>query len=173
MAAGGLALLMLPGATGAALPRQALGDALVLACAVAFAVQIVAVGRFAHDVRPLDLALGQIVLAGALAAAGWLCCEANPWPLPASVWAAAAFTGVLATALAFAIQAAAQRHVTPERAGLVFATEPIFAALFGWVLAGDVLRAAGWAGAALVVVAMALGGGDAEEAEAAMDVRGA
>lgn len=173
MAAGGLALLMLPGATGAALPRQALGDALVLGCAAAYALQIVAVGRYAGGVAPLRLALGQIVVAGVLAAAGALCCEPATWPLPPAVWAAAAFTGVLATALAFGIQADAQRHVTPERAGLVFATEPIFAALFGTALAGDALRAAGWAGAALVVAAMATGGGDAGAAGAAAEARGA
>jgi len=154
----GLGLLAQPGATGAALPRQILGDMLVLGCAAAFALHIVAIGAFASGTPPLRLALGQIVVAGSLAAVGAASFETLVWPIPTPVLAAAAFTGVLATAVAFGIQTTAQRHVTPERTGLIFATEPVFAGLFGMALAGDVLRAPGWAGAALVVVAMALGG---------------
>lgn len=159
LAAGGLACLTLPGATGAPLPRQLLGDALVLGCALAFALHIVAIGIVAPGAAPLRLALGQIVVAGALAAAGAACCERLVWPLPTAVIGAAAFTGVFATAVAFGVQISAQRHVAPERTGLIFASEPVFAALFGMALAGDVLAPAGWLGGALVVVAMVMGGG--------------
>ena len=45
---------------------------------------------------------------------------------------AMAITGILASAVAFLIQAAMQRFTSPTRTGIIFATEPVFAALFAY-----------------------------------------
>lgn len=73
--------------------------------------------------------------------------------MPASALAAAAFTGVFATAVAFLAMVAAQQVVSPARAALVLLLEPVFAALLGWVV-GDGLTATAVAGGALVVAAV-------------------
>ncbi len=52
---------------------------------------------------------------------------------------AAAFTGLLATAVAFGIQTVAQRFTTSTHTALIFAAEPVFAGLFSLLLIGEML----------------------------------
>jgi drug/metabolite transporter (DMT)-like permease len=68
-----------------------------------------------------------------------------------TVWGALLVTGVFASALAFLVQTWAQQRTSATRTALAFAMEPVFAAAFGFWLAGDRLGAAGWAGAALIM----------------------
>ena len=143
--------------------QAAIGDGLVLVGAVCFGLHIVAVGVFATRLEPRALATGQILFTAIASLAFALLFERAAWPpdLSASLWQsvllAAAFTGVVATAFAFAIQTTAQAFTTPERTALIFSSEPLFAALFGVLLHGDILGGLAWAGGVLIVMSMALG----------------
>jgi drug/metabolite transporter (DMT)-like permease len=75
---------------------------------------------------------------------------------PRQVWPAILMTGVLASALAYFIQTAAQRVLTTVRTAVVLTTEPLFAAVFGYLLAGERLNSVQMAGAALILVAVVL-----------------
>ncbi len=181
-AVAGLGLMMAPAlqseglAASPTLPVAEMlrGDVLVLACAFAFALHITAIGRVsereAQAYDPAALAMVQIAVTALWCVLGALWLEGAFGVLragiPASVWFAAAFTGVLATALAFGVQTAAQAAITPERTALIFATEPLFAALFAWWLAGEYLGTLGWAGGALIVVGMVVGATEVPRAAA-------
>jgi drug/metabolite transporter (DMT)-like permease len=129
------------------------GDLLVLGCAVAFACQILLTGRFAPHYDPLLLTFGQILVVTLLAGiAGWFL--ESPSAPSGSVVLAAAFTGVLATSLAFGVQTMAQRFTSPTRTALVFATEPVFAAIFSFLLIGEVLGLRQLVGCALILAGM-------------------
>ncbi len=130
------------------------GDWLVLGCSLAFALQIVATARFAPGMDTYALATVEILTAGLLALAATAFFEDPTWPLPPLVWWAAAFTGVLATAVAFGVQTAAQAWTTPTHVAVVFATEPVFAALAGVVLAGESIVAVTWIGSGLILAGM-------------------
>lgn len=130
------------------------GDLLVLGCALAFASHIVAVGAFAPRMDALTLAFFQIATVALVSGLTSLAVE-RPWPaMPGHVLFAAAFTGVLATSLAFAVQTAAQRFTSPTHTALIFAAEPVFAALFGYLLAGERLGSRGLMGCALILAGM-------------------
>jgi drug/metabolite transporter (DMT)-like permease len=149
LAAAGLALLSLQADLSVSV-----GDLLVLACAVAFAAHILLVGRYAPDWQPLRLAFVQIVTVAVLSSAAALLVERPiPWP-PGNVWFAAAFTGLLATALAFFVQSRAQQATSPTHTALIFAAEPVFAGLFSFLLIGEVLGPRQIAGSALIVTGM-------------------
>ena len=60
-------------------------------------------------------------------------------------------TGILATAVAFYVQARAQQFTTPNRAALIFSLEPFFAALFAYWILGQVLTVREWIGGALIL----------------------
>jgi drug/metabolite transporter (DMT)-like permease len=130
------------------------GDLLVLGCAVAFAAHILLVGRFAPGWQPLRLALVQIVTVAVLSGAAALLLE-RPigWPAD-NVWFAAAFTGLLATALAFFVQSRAQQATSPTHTALIFAAEPVFAGLFSFLLIGEVLGPRQILGSALILAGM-------------------
>ncbi len=132
-----------------------LGDLLVLGGAVFFALHIIAVGRYAPGHDPMALAalqLGTVAVLSTLSAAaagGWI-------PIPRAVWPAILFTGLLASALAMAVQNWAQRDTTATHTALIFATEPVFAAVGGYLLAGEILGVRGWLGGALIVLGTVL-----------------
>jgi drug/metabolite transporter (DMT)-like permease len=76
------------------------------------------------------------------------------WPELAGV---VAFTGLVMTALAFFVMNWAQRHTTAVRAALIYALEPVSAAVFSWWAIGEQLGTAGWAGGLLVVAGVVAG----------------
>jgi len=130
------------------------GDLLVLACAFCFALHITAVSKFAPQTDALALTVVQVTVVAlfsgvaSLTTSGWL------WPIPGNIWLAAAFTGMLATALAFTIQNRMQALTTATRTALIFATEPVFAAVFGYFLAGERLTNRGLLGCSLILLGM-------------------
>jgi drug/metabolite transporter (DMT)-like permease len=55
------------------------------------------------------------------------------------------------------LQAIGQRRVSADKAALIYAMEPVFAALFGWLWLGELLGWRGFAGGAVVIAALVLG----------------
>jgi drug/metabolite transporter (DMT)-like permease len=149
-ATAGLALLTLEGSL---LPGR--GDALVLMGSLFFALHIVAVGKFAPRFDPLALATLQLGATAALSTLSGLAFEGLR-PVPTVVWPAIVLTGVFASALAMAVQNWAQRETTAAHTALIFATEPVFAAAGGYLLAGEILAPRGWLGGLLVVLGTAV-----------------
>jgi drug/metabolite transporter (DMT)-like permease len=127
------------------------GDVLVLGCALAFGFQIPLTGRFAPHYDPLALTLVQMLVAFVGFAAIALALGELELPHGRTVWAALLVTGVFASALAYLIQTWAQRTISAARTAVVYAMEPVFAGLFGYLLAGDRLGTLGWAGCALIL----------------------
>ena len=136
------------------------GDLLVLCCALSFALHIVSVSAFAPNSDPMALTIAQVmtvavisvIVASVLGEINLL--TASPSP---GTWYAAAFTGVLATALAFGIQNSSQRFTSPTHTALIFAAEPVFAGLFGVLLAGEQLSPKALVGCALILCGMIAG----------------
>lgn len=148
-AGGGVALLALGGeglAGGAWL-----GDFLTVLCAFSFALHLVLVEGAARAVPPRALLVPQlgVVALLSLAGAGWR----GELGLPASAqgWLALAVTAALASTGAFALVLWAGRRVGAGRMAVVLATEPVFAALLGWLLRGEALLPLQGVGAAFVL----------------------
>jgi drug/metabolite transporter (DMT)-like permease len=72
--------------------------------------------------------------------------------LGAAGWRAGALMGVFLTALGFFVQTYAQIHASAVRAALILASEPVFAGVFGYALAGDRLTPLGWVGAGMIML---------------------
>lgn len=142
------------------------GDLWVLGCAFAFALHIVTVAHYSPRHDAVRLALVQIATVAVVATAAALVFETPRLALPADTWAAIAFTGVVATALVFSLQVYVQRFTTPTHTALLFSLEPVFAALFGWWLASEVLGPQELAGCGLILLGMIVAElGDGAEVE--------
>ncbi|HVL82431.1 MAG TPA: DMT family transporter [Actinomycetota bacterium] len=151
LATTGLVLLSLQTAPG--LPAFRRGDAIVLGCAVMFALHVVALGRFAPgaDVRALtvvQLAVCTVLFVVLLPTARVEGVSGG------QIWFALLLTGLGATAFAFAAQTWAQSRISPTRTAVILTMEPVFAALFGFAVLGDRLTARGWIGAAFILAGM-------------------
>lgn len=132
------------------------GDVLTVVCAVLFAAHIVTVGHYAGRISFEPLSLGQVATCAVLALAGlgWAETPVIQWNL--GVLVAVAVTGLLATALAFTVQAWAQQYTTSTRTALIFALEPVFAWTTSFLLAGETLSRRAAAGAGLILAGILL-----------------
>jgi len=129
------------------------GDTRVLLCAFAYSAHMIVLGSMGkkHPTGPLTLV--QLVTTALVCGAIAVIVEGAGVPSGRSVWVALLVTGVLASAVAFAVQTYAQRYISPARTALILITEPAFGGLFGW-LAGEALGIGGLAGAALILGGM-------------------
>jgi drug/metabolite transporter (DMT)-like permease len=148
LAVGGLVLL-----TGGAGTGFGRGEWLTLGCAVGFAAHIVILGEAAGRHDPVRFAAVQVSAVGVACLVPSL--VTGGLALPRAALAAAAFTGVFATAIAFFAMVWAQRVVSPSRAALILLLEPVFAAVLGWST-GDPVTVATVTGGALILVAVAV-----------------
>jgi len=132
------------------------GDLLTLLCAMALGLHIALLSRYAagHDAGGLTLA--QILAMALLFVVIWPFFEPVSLP-PPGVWVALLVTGLLASAGAFLVQTTVQQKVPAARTAIILTMEPVFAALFGYWLAGDRLVAIQLIGAALILSALVIG----------------
>ena len=141
-------LVLLTGGADASFGK---GEVLTLGCAVAFAAHIVIVGETAERHDAIRLTCVQVTTVGVACLV--MSVVTGGLAMPGRALAAAAFTGVFATALAFWAMVWAQRVVSPSRAALILLLEPVFAALLS-ALAGDPLTPGALAGGALILAAV-------------------
>lgn len=134
--------------------RPQFGDVLVFFCAISFALHILITGKLAPGHAPLLLTVGQLATTALLSGIISLTWE-WPWPpFNRQMLFAALFTGLLASTLAFTVQTLAQRFTTPSHTALIFSMEPVFAALFSFLLAAEPITARTVVGGSLIVTGM-------------------
>ena len=136
------------------------GDLLTIACAVVFAFYIVLLEPAARVHRSTPLVAAQLWVVTFLAL---LALPFVPRHLAASpaLWWAVVYTGVLSTAVCLLAQTWAQARTSAVRAALIFALEPVFAAVWSVALGRERLGGRELAGGTLIVlgiVAAELGG---------------
>ena len=131
-----------------------IGDGLTLGCAACFGLHIALLSHYAHRHDATALALAQMVAIALLCGLPWLLFESPSFP-PVHVWFALLITGVLASAAAFTLQTYVQQRLSATRTAIILTMEPVFAVLFGYLLAGDRLSWIQVGGAVLILVAIA------------------
>jgi len=140
-------LLLLNGAPGG----SALGNLLVLASALAAALQIAAMERYAPRYDPRALTFLQMTTCFVAFTAIAVALGEVEIPRGWTVWGALLVTGIFAGALGYLIATWVQARTTAARAALLFTLEAPFAALFGVLLANEMLGWPGWLGCAVLM----------------------
>jgi hypothetical protein len=127
------------------------GDVLSFLCAVSFAGQVVAVSHAAGKGNFETLALVQMATASLLSFAGFPLLETPVLRWSGGVFLAVLLTGLLASALAFSVQAWAQQFTSATRAAIIYSLEPVFAWITSWIVLGEGLGLRGSLGALLIL----------------------
>jgi drug/metabolite transporter (DMT)-like permease len=130
------------------------GDLWVLLCAVGFAAHITSTARFAPHYDVLPFTATQLLTTAALSTGAALLFERHALLPPASALPSIVYMALIATAFVFGVQTWGQRHTSPTHTALIFALEPVFAALFAVVFAGEILEIREWVGGALILLGM-------------------
>lgn len=127
------------------------GDVLSFLCAVSFAGQIIALGHFANRTNFESLVTMQTLTVTLLSLATFWWVEKPVFHPSLSAVGTVMATGLLATTLAFSVQAWAQQYITVTRAAIIYALEPVFAAGTSFAFRGEWFTRRGAAGAALIL----------------------
>ena len=132
-----------------------IGEFLVLASAIAFAIHIIALGQWSKGLDAYALTIVQLATCALLCGIASL---KNGYQAPpdSSVWGVVLFTAIFASAIAFVIQTWSQAYILPTRVAVILTMEVVFAAFFAVIFGGEVLTLQVIAGGALVVTAMLL-----------------
>jgi drug/metabolite transporter (DMT)-like permease len=146
LAFAGLTLLAGPDAGGVMFET---GEIATILCAFAIAGEIILISRFAAGADSRRITAVQLLAAGLLS---FVLMPASGEPLPEFSWflmASALGLGGASAAIQFAMNWA-QKSVSPTRATLIYAGEPVWAGIAGRI-AGDRLPAPALLGAALIL----------------------
>lgn len=137
LAIGGTLLICATAAPAAASAHgmPAAGVVLEIISAAAFALQVVLVGRLGESLSATALGGAQLLLVGIVLLPVLPLTGGLPMPGP-GVIAAVIFSALGASAFGFAVQAAAQKHISNAAAAVIMATEPGFALVAG-VMVGE------------------------------------
>ena len=130
---------------------SAAGVLLVLAAAAVYSLQIVLMERFAPVYDAIAFTLVEMLAAFVGLSVVAVAAGQVGVPHGATVWGALLVTGVFASALAFLAQSWAQRRTSATRTALAFSLEPVWAAFFGFTLAGDRLGVAAYVGCLMIM----------------------
>jgi len=130
------------------------GDLLTLVGATSFAVHIVLVGSYTRRFSYRHLVPVQILTVGLLAASAWPLGFGGRLNWTLALVGAILVTAVLATGFAFSVQNWAQQFTPPAHTALIFALEPVFAALSSRLVMGERLGGKIFLGSALILGGM-------------------
>src|SRR5216684_1767348 len=133
-----------------------LGEFLVMGCAIACALHVIFISKFAPRVDAMNLALVQIALTAVLSLIAMPLAR-EPFVLPPlPVWGSALFMGVAATAFALAVMNRVQQFVSSTHATLIYALELVWVGMLGY-LAGEQLSLFAWIGCGCILLGMIAG----------------
>ena len=116
-----------------------LGDALTLIAAVTYALHVLFSDRYMKGgLDPYIISCQQFLIIGLLSLVTGLLFDLDFGIYTTTAIWTTLFLALFPTLSAFVIQMWAQKITTPVKVSLIFALEPVFAAVFAWTLGGEI-----------------------------------
>jgi len=133
-----------------------IGDPIVFAGALMFALHIIFIGRHVGDHSPAALSFLQVATTAVLAAIALPLLSAARVEQPRWVWTGSLVFAVLVTSLGstvigFSLQTWAQQYTSPSHTAIFISFEPVFAVLTSWLLAREPITRRTIVGGALIL----------------------
>ena len=132
------------------------GDLLITGCALAFAVQITCIDRFAGELDGLRLNCVQALVVTILSIPFVVFTETVDWANVLACWKPLCFAGILSMGVAYTMQVVGQKSLEPTTASLIMSLESVFAVLGGWWLLDETMTPWEITGCVLVFTAVIL-----------------
>jgi drug/metabolite transporter (DMT)-like permease len=135
------------------------GDMMTLITAMVYALHILYADRYVKSgFDPIALSFQQFTVVGILSVVSGLLFGLPFYWTSTGVIRAILFLALFPTLSAFVIQLFAQRHTRPSRVSIIFAFEPVFAAIFAWTLGKEAFILHRALGGLLIFAALLLSG---------------
>ena len=147
----GMAFLLLEGESGIII-----GDLIVLICAFFWAFYIIYNGKFVRDVDICAYSIIQMAVISCISFIISLLLQESysPLPLVPSFWYIMVYMGIAVMTLTILFQNWVQQYQGPAKTAIIFTLEPVFAALFGFLIGNEIFTVFGWIGSSLIFIAI-------------------
>lgn len=133
------------------------GDVWTLMCAVGFAGHLVLVGRLTHGIDAVLFTIVQLAVTASIALIGGLAVNGGiVFSSSREVWEGVLFCAVFASAYIYTVQAYFQKFISELKTAMIFAFEPLFAAVFSAIFLGERLGVMALSGGVLMFAGMVL-----------------
>jgi drug/metabolite transporter (DMT)-like permease len=150
-----LALIGIYMLTGARLDHFTIGDTQLLLCAICWGVQVSMLGALVKETgMPVFVSTINFFATAILSLIGAFALETPEIGGMIDGWIPILYSGVCSTAIAFTFQAIGQQYVPPANAAIILSAESLFAALGGALILHERLPPIGYAGAAVIFIAI-------------------
>jgi len=135
-----------------------LGDILLFACGVAFTVHILTVDIAGKGIDGIKLSMMQFFVCGSISLVAMLLFELKTLNFNDILSAALPilYLGVMSSGVAYTLQIVGQKYAEPAIASIAMSLESVFAALGGWLIAGNGLKQNEIIGCAIMFAAIIL-----------------
>ena len=128
-----------------------IGDGLLFACAVFFALHIIVVGISVEKVKsPIQLSFVQFLVSGSITTLLALFTEDITFAGLKAGFIPLIYGGVISSGIAYTLQVVGQKHVPPTRAAIIFSLESFFAVLGAAIIIGESMTTRGYVGCAFI-----------------------
>ena len=132
-----------------------MGDILTFGCALSFAVHVILQDKYlSSGVNVTHLLLTQLLFITLFSCLSVCFLEDFTVVLSDRLINAVLITGIFATFVALFIMVWAQTILNPAQIAILLSLEPVFAALFSTIFAGELLGIYGWVGGSVIVIAI-------------------
>ena len=132
------------------------GDIFLMGCALAYAVQITCVDRFAQQVDGIRLNCIQALVVTVVSLPFMLFTETIDPVNLAECTVPLCYAGILSMGVAYSLQIVGQQHLEPTTASLIMSLESVVAALCGWLILKETMTAPELLGCGLVFAAVVI-----------------
>ncbi len=115
------------------------GDTLVLLCAFVFSIQIILLDKYTPIYNALKLSCIQFYVCGFVSMIGMFIFEQPSISQLIDAWVPILYTGACSCGIGYTFQAIAQKDLDPTLASLLMSLESVFSAIFGSLIASQIM----------------------------------
>jgi len=130
------------------------GDLLAALCAVCVSLHLICTGEFVQKSDFYWLTVIQLGMVALLSYAGAVVRGKDVLVWYPYLIVPLLICSIIATVFAFLVQTSMQRYISHTNTALIFCTEPVFAALYAWLMLNERLGVYGYAGALCILGGM-------------------
>ena len=156
----GLVIALVPALAGLAMLSLNQGFRLAqyqwyfLIAMAAFALHLNLSSHYVRGIPSLPLATLQLLAVAAISAVAALASESWPQTISSGAWFWLLCSALIATSLRFALQTSALQRLKPSHASMIFLAEPVWTALLGALLLGEIMSLSQIAGCVLIFTSL-------------------
>lgn len=130
------------------------GDAMIFLCAVSFTFHILAIDNLGKNISGIKLSFIQFVVCGIISGIASLIFEKVSIAEISAAVLQILYLGIMSSGVGYTLQIIGQKYAEPAIASMAMSLESVFAALGGWIIAGNAMSAREIIGGLLVFSAI-------------------